>query len=711
VPETVLRFDHYFNEKLSLMAHYIHDNTDQQLATSLWSSDTYPTLGTDFKNPSWGAVVHATWTISPTLVNEAAFNFNGNWIALTPIGIYQKPAGWSATSLFNNNALDRMPTIQLGGSYGVNYDPASWPWKNAAWDKQVRDDVSWTKGAHNMKMGGQFMRYGKNQDIFGPTQGSYNFDGSFTGNAVADFILGYSKTYTQLALQDRTHTRTTTMSYYFTDNWRVTKRLTLNLGARWEIVPHAYDVQNRLANFYPNKYDPSQKPIFNADGSLDPNGPGFVTGSPGVLGQFPFYLNGEIIAGQDGTPRGMVKNQYGTIGPRVGFAYDLTGQGKTVVRGGFGMFFERIQGNDVYNMGPNPPFGFQPNLSSVFFSNPNISALNGLAAGVPIYPAGITALAYDDYKLPVSMQWNFGIQHQVFQGAVVSVAYVGNQDYHQRDQREINPVGLTDPNRLAISKGKYIANFDRPFLGYGNIPLGEDASNTHYNSLQVNFQTQNWHGLSFEASYTWAHSIGIAPGGGGDFNTLSNPFDRYYDYGPTGLDRRQNLTLNYIYALPFLRDAKGLKGSLLGGWELSGITLIQTGLPLNPTLSYDNLGLGGNATNRPNLVSSLNYPQKVGEWFNTTDFGAPAELAWGNAQEGAVRGPGRVNFNLSMFKNFTMPFPGTEGSRLRFGAEFFNAFNHTQFHDVNTSFGSSAFGKVTDTYDPRVIELSLKYMF
>ncbi|MGA8596901.1 MAG: carboxypeptidase regulatory-like domain-containing protein [Bryobacteraceae bacterium] len=712
VPETLLRFDHYFSDKLSIMGHYIHDNTDQVVTPSLWSNATYPTLSTNFKNPSWSGVVHLTETINPNLLNEVAFNLNGNWIDLTPVGVYQKPAGWSATSLFQNNALNRMPTINIGGSYGVWYDPASWPWRNAAWDKQVRDDVSWTKGTHNMKFGGQFMRYSKNQDIFGDTQGNYSFDGSFTGNAVADFLLGYAKTYNQLDLEDRTHTRTSTGSFYFTDNWRITSRLTLNLGARWEIIPHAYDVQNRLSNFYQNLYDPSKAPTFNSDGSLNTSSPGFTT-VPGVpLSNIPFYLNGVVVAGQDGTPRGMVQNQWGTIGPRVGFAYDLTGRGRTIVRAGYGMFFERVQGNDVYNMGPNPPFGFSPNLTSVFFSNPNVSVLNGQAATVPIYPASIVALAYGDYKLPTSAQWNFGIQHQVAQAAVLGVSYVGNADYHQRDEREINPLALSDPNRLAVTTGEYNANLDRPYLGYSNILLGETASNTHYESLQVNFQTVNQHGLTFQAAYTWSHSLGVSPGGGGDFNTLSDPYNRYYDYGPTGLDRRQNLTLNYIYDLPVFRDQKGLKGSLLGGWELSGITLIESGLPLNPTMSTDILGLGGNTTDRPNANGALTYPQTVTEWFNTGAFSAPATLAFGNAQEGAIRGPGRVNFNLSMFKLFSMPFPGSDvGSKLRFGAEFYNAFNHTQFHDVNTSFGSSAFGQVTDTYDPRVIELSLKYMF
>jgi len=710
VPETVLRFDHYFSDKLSIMGHFIHDNTDQQLATSLWSSDTYPTIGTNFKNPSWGAVVHMTEIISPTLLNEVAFNLNGNWINLTPLGIYQKPAGWTATQLFDHNALNRLPTVSLGGTYGVNYDPASWPWRNAAWDKQVRDDVSWTKGDHNLKFGAQFMRYSKNQDIFGDTQGDYTFDGSFTGNAVADLLLGYAKNYSQLDLEDRTHTRTSTGSVYFTDDWHATKRLTLNLGVRWEIVPHAYDVQNRLSNFYPNLYNPADAAQFNSNGtaSLNSSGPGFTTVAGVPLGNIPFYLNGLVVAGQDGTPRGMVQNEFGSVGPRVGFAYDLTGRGKTVIRGGFGMFYERIQGNDVYNMGPNPPFGFNPNLSSVFFSSPNVSVLNGQTSALPIYPAGITALAYTDYKLPVSAQWNFGIQHQITQGAVLSVEYVGNGDYHQRDEREINAVPLNDPNRAGVISGAYIANLDRPYAGYSNIALGENAGNTHYESLQANFRVENQHGLTFQAAYTWSHSLGIAPGGGGDFNTLSDPFNRYYDYGPTGLDRRQTLVLNYIYSLPFLQNAKGLTGSLLGGWQLSGITLMETGLPLNPTLSYDNLGLGGNATDRPNIASTLNYPGSVGEWFNTAAFAAPASLAFGNAQEGAIRGPGRINFNLQMYKNFRLP---REGASLRFGAEFYNAFNHTQFHDVNTSFGAAQFGQVTDTYDPRVIELSLKLAF
>ena len=268
---------------------------------------------------------------------------------------------------------------------------------------------------------------------------------------VADMLLGYTKTYSELELEDRGHWRTTTASLYATDNWRVTSRLTLNLALRDEIVPHAYDVQNRMSNFYPNLYNPTDAALFNSNGSLDPNGPGFKTVSGVPLSNTPFYLNGIGLAGKDGIPRGLVKNTYGSIGPRVGFAYDVTGKGKTIVRGGFGTFYERIQGNDVYNTGPNPPFSFNPQVTSVYFSNPSISALNGQQAALPIFPANFTALAYSDYKLPTTNDWNFGIQHQLFTGGVLSVAYVGNQAFHQRDNREVNPVSLSDPNRAAIA--------------------------------------------------------------------------------------------------------------------------------------------------------------------------------------------------------------------------------------------------------------------
>ncbi len=589
----------------------------------------------------------------------------------------------------------------------MNYDPASWPWYNAASDNQVRDDVSWTKGSHSFKFGGQFMRYHKNQDIFGDTQGHFTFDGSFTGNAVADMLLGYTKTYSELALEDRGHWRTTTASVYATDNWRATSRLTINLALRDEIVPHAYDVQDRMSNFYPNLYNPADAAQFNPDGSLNTNGPGFAT-VPGVpLSSTPFYLNGVGLAGKNGIPRGLVQNTYGSVGPRVGFAYDLTGQSKTIVRGGFGTFYERIQGNDVYNTGPNPPFSFSPQVTSVYFSNPSISALNGQRAAVPIFPASFTALAYSDYKLPTTNDWNFGIQHQLFQGGVVSASYVGNQAFHQRDNREVNPVPLNDPNRAAIAAGNYNPNLDRPFRGIGNITLGETATTSNYHSLQLSLRAENKHGFTGQLAYTYSHSIDYLSG---DFSQISNPFDRRFDRGPSDLDRRHIFIANYVYEFPFFAKSNhALTRTALGGWEISGITTLQTGTPLTPTLSVDNLGLGGGATARPDIVGKVSGPQTLNQWFNTAAFTAPALLSFGDTARGSIVGPGRGNWNLSLFKNFRLPI--REGTNLAFHVDTFNTFNHTQFHNVNTGFNDQNFGKVTSTYDPRVIELGMRLSF
>ena len=707
VPETILRIDHYFSSKYSLMAHYVHDGTDQQTPTTLWSGSTYPTLGTSFRNPSWSAVVKLTQTLSPTLLNETGYFMNGNRIYLQPVGTFKKPAGWNVKELFAENRLDRMPDINLGGAYGVNYQNAAWPWYNAAFDHQYRNDLSWIKGSHNMKFGGQYMRYSKNQMIFGGTQGGYNFDGTFTGNAVADFLLGYAKSYSELAIQDRGHWRNNSLSFYGADTWRAGKGLTLNLALRWEIIPHVYDIQDRMSNFYPDRYDPAKAPIFNPDGSLDTTGPGFETVSGVPLSNIPFYLNGVVIAGQNGTPRGMVNNHYNSLAPRLGFAYDVGGRRTTIVRGGFGMYYERIQGNDVYNTGPNPPFSFYPGVNSVYFSDPSISVINGEKATVPIFPAGVTALALDDYKLPTSMQWNLGVQHQVVQGAVLSVAYVGNSNYHQRVDRNINAVPLSDPRRLDIKNGQFDPNRARPYPGYSGITLGETATNSHYNSLQLNFRVDAWQGLTLQAAYTLSKSIDY---GSSDFSGITNPFDRSFDYGPSDLDRRHILSLNYIYQLPILRNAQGLTKSLLGGWEFSGITLIQTGTPRTPTLGYDNLGIGAGGA-RPDVSGEVDYPKTVDRWFNTSAFSAPEPLSFGSSGRGVLRAPGRTNFNLSLFKSFDLIPANPERARLQFRAEAFNAFNHTQFQGVDTGFGGQNFGRINSTYEPRVWQLGLKLLF
>ena len=711
VREELVRIDHQFSDKFWIFGHWVSEQISQTYGTSLWSGDNVPTVGTVFGNPAYSGVLHATYSISPTLLNETAFNYNGNRINIVPAGNFARPSGLSIPELFAGNNLSRTPAVTLGGSTGTNYDVASWPWHNAADDYQIRNDTSWTKGSHQIKIGASWALYKKVQDLFGDTQGAFNFNGKYTGNDFADFLLGYANTYNELAVQDKGYWNNASWAAYIQDNWRVNSRLTLNLGLRWDGVPHTYEANNRMSNFYPGAYNPANAAILVANNPnyISPDSPGLGTSPNPVLNGLKFYLNGIGIAGQNGIPNGLVQDHWAAFGPRVGFAYDLTGGGKTVLRGGFGVMYERIQGNDMYNAGPNIPFSSSVTFNNVLLSNPSTSLPTGQTLSAPIAVADITGLAYTNYKLPVSYQYSFGVEHEVWRDGVLSVSYVGNFNRHQNIYQETN---LPDPSVLpGLINGSIQFNTVAPYRGFHSIKLAENDENTHYNSLQVNFHSRMRKDLTLQVAYTLSRSWDPAPGAGGDLGTASNPYNLAYDYGPYAADRTQIGLVNFIYDIPLFKSTPNrLLKSMLGGWELSGIGIMETGQPLGISLGGPQ-GSNGlpNATNRPDLAGSISYPQSVQQWFNPGAFAKPAIGQWGNLKKGAVRGPGRDNWNISLFKSFLLS--ESRGSRLEFRAESFNAFNHTQFNGVSTTFSNSNFGQVTSVFDPRVFQLGMKFLF
>src|ERR1700730_797664 len=255
--EEVVRIDHNFTSKFSVFGHFIAEKVSQGYSISQWSGANVPTVGDTFGNPSYSAVVHATYAINPNLLNETAFNYNGNRINIIPfagagLSSVSLPAGDNSTNsrLFSGpNNDNRIPNIDLAGSTGTKFEIASWPWHNIADDYQIRDDISLTKGSHQLKFGGSWALYKKVQDLFGVTQGAFNFDGTFTGNDFADFLLGDAKSYTELGVQDKGFWNNVSWAAYIQDNWRVNRKLTLNLGVRWDGVPHTYEANNRMGNF------------------------------------------------------------------------------------------------------------------------------------------------------------------------------------------------------------------------------------------------------------------------------------------------------------------------------------------------------------------------------------------------------------------------------------------------------------------------------
>ena len=728
VRDDVLRIDHRITDKWQILGHYLHDSVTQAYSAPMlgWSGASYTTITSTLSNPANSAAIKLTGTITPTLLAEVSMNYDGNIINIINSANAQTPSSVAISKYFNNGSKN-LPNMHFNGFYGTQENPGSAPWHNAAEDYDPKVDISWTKGKHAMKYGFGYNRYTKNQQLFGEPGGNFQFSGSQTGDAFMDFLLGLSSNFDQNQALPIRHYVNQTISFYGNDNWHVTPRLSLQLGFRYDALPHAFERANQVANFNPAAYDPSQAPIWNSDGSLDANGPGFK-----VVGGTPFYLNGISQAGQ-GIPTGLVKNDYNTYQPRVGFSYDLRGDGRTVIRGGFGTFYERLQGNDIYNAATNEPFSNDPGATNVFFTNPAQSWVSGKTATIPLFAQGLTTLAIN-YPAPAVGQYSLGIQHELAPSLILITQYVGNTAWNQNVDRDINNFPLSTPLNIRADAGdsgnKFAAtnpanptgntslpnsNIYRTYQGYGRINQQENTTSGGYNSFQMGLRAQNKHGLSGEADYTYSHEIDVTTY---DLGNLSNPYDTNYDKGSGALDRRHIFNANYIYKLPVFGQANYLTRLAVGGWEVAGTMVFESGTIISNqgpglSLSYDPVGLGGNYTNRPDRIAKVHYLKKQKEWFDPASFAAPLP-AWagsgtngfGTAGKDSVLGPGRLNFTTSLYKTFTLK----EGINFQFRAESFNTFNHTEFNGLNTNYPSN-FGQVSSTYDPRVLELGGKLNF
>ena len=722
VREDVVRIDHAINSKLQLMGHLLHEPVTLNFFPPLWGNSTYPTVGTAMANPAWSSVIKLTQTISPNLLNETAYLYSGNKITLTPItgpgGSFVQPSGWTATSFFPlaNNQGARMPEIDLQGKpLQTNWSSSYFPWKNGYEGFEWRDDLSWTKGLHQFKFGFSWLHDYKNQQLQANTQGTAIFNSSaFSGDSYVNFLLGDASSFEQLNYLYGKHWVNNNYGFYFNDNWHIQPRLTLNLGLRYDGLPHAFERYNQFSNFVPAAYSTSGGNPVTAAGTLNPASLTPFNGTP-------FYLNGIQLAGVNGFPRGNVQNKYNTWEPRIGFAYDLTGDGKTVVRGGFGMFFERVQGNDVYNAALNPPFAYQPTATNVYFSNPNTSALTGLTTS-QTFPSSLITLQYK-YSPPGTANYSFGVQRQLAPSIVGVFQYAGSVGWDQSDDRAINTLPLTDPNNAAnpydlrqgVSNGTLNANLYRIFPGFSSIQQEENETNFSYNSLQIGVRMENQHGLTTQVAYTYSHEIDEVTN---DLGSLSNPFDPAYDRASGAFDQRHILNVNYIYNLPFFAHTTNLaERTALGGWQFSGITVWHSGSPQYVQYTgTDTLGLGGgNINNRPDLVAPVSYAKKRLAWFSASSFANPVapwnggpNQGFGNAGRDAVVGPGLVNFNWSLFK--TIPFKA-EGPSMELRFEYFNVFNHTQFNGLDLHSADANFGQATSAYDPRTLQLGAKLHF
>ena len=355
----------------------------------------------------------------------------------------------------------------------------------------------------------------------------------------------------------------------------------------------------------PHLYDPAQAATFDSQWDIcsGPADPGCTAASPGlgtspnqILAGVPLYLNGIGTPEKNGIPKGLVNDHWATFGPRIGFAYDLTGSGKTVIRGGFGIMYERIQGNDMYNAGPNIPFSLNVGLNNVELQNPNILLSTGAAPTFQtIKAADITGLAINNYKPSASTQYSAGVQHSFGARTVLSVSYVGNQNRHLNDYRNINLPSLSDLALMTSGTLNYQTAPSLPYKGFRTLSMAQNEANGHYNSLQVDLNSQASKDLQLRALlhpfplhrsiHRWQRS--------GLESCYQPVLGWRYDLGPSLFDRLHNFSANFIYNIPIMRNSSnGLVKSLVGGWAVSGIITIESGLPINVSGGSSNI-VGG----------------------------------------------------------------------------------------------------------------------
>ena len=550
---------------------------------------------------------------------------------------------------------------------------------------QAVANLTYVSGKHTFKGGFDVRRRHMSEFQTNRGNGRFNFSPNITnnpannsgGSSMASFLLGAPSLIEQDYLLADVAIRGTEYGIYVADDWRVSDRLTLNLGLRYELDTPYSETSNQWARF-----DPETATV--------------------------------LVAGRNGVSETAgVDTFWGAFAPRFGFAYKLAE--RTVVRGGAGIFWNTAgNGGNALRLHRHVPFGpiYSFNPGNQFVSLrvsdgfPTIPALNLANAD---NPSGSVIGVDPDYQPGYATQFNLTVEHEVVPSLMLKASYVGNIGRHLDTAYNLNQA-VPGPGAVNNRRPFYEV---RPTLG--DVTWAVSDGSASYHALQFSAEKRFSHGLGGLLAYTWGHSIdtvGQAFGGGADGPLPQDPRDRLADRGNSPFDMRHRLTVAVNYLLPFGKGRKWLSDGgpadwLLGGWQFNGIALFQTGLPFTPTLNSPTVNTGTGS--RPNRIGdgTLSDPT-VDRWFDTTAFTSPAAFTYGDAGRNILYGPGRTNFDLSLFKDFAF----NERVRLQFRAECFNCLNHPQFDLPNAAIGAGNAGTITAIVGtPRQIQLGAKLMF
>jgi hypothetical protein len=765
--EDLLRVDYNLGSKWKVFGRWV--NNSDMLTTNYASFVLNGNFASGTQHvdarPAKSLAFTAIAILSPTMTNEATFGVGGNKINIDANndGLSRTKTGLSNLPQLYPSAVqqDYLPSLNFGGSRLAN-SPArntgDAPFVNYNTTIDVIDNLSKIIGAHTLKTGIYISRSRKDQSSFAPFNGNFNFGDNAsnpldTGYGYANAAVGVFQTFQQASQYANGMYRYTQAEGYIQDNWKVTRRLTLDYGLRLNWIQPQFDAGLQTSTFLPERFDPAKasrlwRPGLNAAGvqiAIDP-GTGatnpatsigrIVTGSGNIL-------NGIARAGKD-VSKYLMENRGIHWGPRFGFAYDVNGKQSMVVRGGGGIFFDRFQGNEVFAMLQNPPTTFSPTLFNGFVKD--IDPKNALLA-----PPNLDAFSFDG-KVATVYNFNFGVQKKVPGGFVLDAAYVGSLGRHLLQRQNFNaiPYGATflaknqDPVKVALSPNALLGNnalaqdFLRPYQGFGNITIHQMGGTSNYNSLQVSLNRRFSQGLLFGLAYTWSRALTTASGDGGFFRI--DQFNREANYGLADFHRKQTLILDYVYELPGVAKYLGNKGwvkTAIDGWQVSGINTFQTGQPYGVGMSISGVG-------NQNLTGSYTEGARIALIGNpiigTTDdpyhrlnpvaFTEPPVGTKGlTAPVNYLIRPGILNFDFTLKKTFAIK----ERYRIELRADAFNVFNHTQFNGINStlSFASltnltpnnlpfnpdgtlrdkNGFGTVSGARDPRIMQLVARFQF
>ena len=672
-----LRVDHRISGNSQLIGRYSFGERDLFEPFTGPTFSLVPGFGDSVRRRSQNLMFGETHVFSPGFVNEARVAFSR-----VAAGVTQQAS--------RTNSDVGLPVVSprprdLGLSFitvtGFSPlgDEGNNPQHSVTNVYQVLDTATYVRGDHLLKFGAdiRFTQQNAFRDVESRGRLQFSPFGQITGNALADLLLGFPLLTSVARVDNPQQLRTRSYNFYIDDSFRLTRRLTISAGVRYEYNSPAIDAANRAR-------------VFD-------------------------LVSGTIVTpGTAGVPRGGYKADKNNFAPRVGFAWTIGEDDATVLRAGYGVYYDQSP------LAPAEALYFNAPLfdNNIFFSIPGLplTLSDPFPSFFPV-PLPDSALAIQrDLRTGYLQHWNANVQQRIFSAGVLEVAYVGSKGTKLLTARDINQ---PQPSVLP----PFLPFVPRPNPFFDDIDLLESRANSNYHSLQTRFQQRLSRGLATLVSYTWSKSIDDASNffsSAGDPNFPQNSYDLRSERGRSNFDVRHRLSVSYSYDLPFGRGRthlanNGFISSVLTGWQTLGILTLQSGRPFTVALlsEIDNSGtgrslLGFGANDRPNVIGDPNAGSRTVErWFNTAAFSFPAPGTFGNAGRNILDGPGYQNLNLSLVKNTAL----SERVSFQFRAEVFNVFNHPNFGLPDNFLGSPTFGRITSARDPRHIQFGAKLLF